>query len=170
MSLPPRAGLWRRLSASLVDVAGIVVAGFLFANPLQDIEAALGLARVVSIDTSGDAIMIILLALFGAAWTYPLIEILTGGSPGKWALGLAVRRPDGGPAGFGRRLLRAVLKNAVLFIALPFGMIDNITGSVICLALGLAGLIGFFRVFTADRRALHDKISGTAVAPRSAPV
>ena len=170
MSVPPRAGLWRRLGASLVDVAGIVVVGFLLARPLQTIEAALGLARVVSIDTNGDAIMIILLALFGAAWTYPLIEILSGGSPGKWVLGLAVRRPDGRPAGIGRRLLRAVLKNAALLIALPFGMIDNITGSIICLALGLAGLIGFFRVFTADRRTLPDLIAGTAVVPRSRPV
>jgi uncharacterized RDD family membrane protein YckC len=170
MSVPPRAGLGRRLGASLVDVAGIAVAGFLLARPLQAIEAALGFARVVSIDTSGDAILIILLALFGAAWAYPLIEILSGGSPGKWVLGLAVRRPDGRPAGIGRRFLRAVLKNAVLFIALPFGMIDNIAGSVVCLALALAGLIGFFRVFAADRRALHDKISGTAVVPRSAPV
>jgi uncharacterized RDD family membrane protein YckC len=34
----------------------------------------------------------------------------------------------------------------------------------------LTGMIGFFLVFGVDRRALHDKISGAAVAPRSVPV
>ncbi len=165
-----RAGLGRRISAFLVDVIGILIMGFLLARPLQDIESALGLVQVVSIDTNADAIMIFILVFWGGAWTYPLIEILTGGSPGKWIMGLRVRRPDGRSAGIVRRLNRAVLKNTVLFIALPFGMIEDMAGSIVCLAVALAGLIGWFFVFTADRRALHDKISGTAVVPHSAPV
>ena len=165
-----RAGLVRRICASLLDVVGIVITGFLLAKPFQELEGALGLVRVVSIDTNGDAIMIIILALWGGAWAYPLIEIVSGGSPGKWITGLRVRRADGRPAGIVRRLVRAVLKNAVLFAALPLGMIEDTAGIIVCLGLALGGLIGWLFVFAADRRALHNKISGTAVAPRSAQV
>jgi uncharacterized RDD family membrane protein YckC len=165
-----RAGLGRRFAASLVDIIGIVITGFLLAGPLQDVENALGLVRVVSIDTNADALMVIILALWGGAWTYPLIEIGTGASPGKWLTGLRIRRPDGTSAGIVRRLIRAVLKNAVLFVVLPFGMIENTAGIAVCFVLALTGLVGIFLVFGADRRALHDKISGTAVVPRSVPV
>jgi uncharacterized RDD family membrane protein YckC len=165
MLIPHRAGLGRRFAAALLDVPGIVFTGLVLARPLQNLEDALGLVQVVSIDTNADALMVLILAVWGGAWTYPLIEIVSGASPGKWMLGLRVRRPDGRPAGILRRLVRAVLKNAVLFIVLPFGMIrESDVGAAICFGLALAGLIGIGLVFGADRRALHDKVSGTAVA------
>jgi uncharacterized RDD family membrane protein YckC len=171
MASSSRAGLIRRFGASLIDVVGIAITGILLIKPLQDLENALGLVRFVSIDTNAGAVMALILAFWGGAWSYPLIEIVTGASPGKWILGLRIRRPDGGPAGILRRLGRAVLKNAVLFIVLPFGMIKETTGgAVVCFALALTGLIGIGLVFTEDRRTLHDRISGTAVVPRSAPV
>jgi uncharacterized RDD family membrane protein YckC len=171
MAASDRAGLVRRFGASLIDAIGIAITGILLIRPIHELENALGLIRFVSIDTNADALMALILALWGGAWTYPLIEIVTGASPGKWMVGLRVRRPDGGPAGFLRRLGRAVLKNAVVFIVLPFGMIKETTGgAVACFALALTGLIGIGMVFTEDRRTLHDRITGTAVVPHPAPV
>ena len=164
MDIPRRAGRGRRFAAALLDVPGIVITGLVLAGPLRSLEDALGLSSITSIDTSADALMVLILAVWGGAWTYPLIEILTGASPGKWMLGLRVRRPDGRPAGIPRRLLRAVLKNAVLCIVLPFGLIsESMAATVVCFGLALAGLVGIGLVFGADRRTLHDRISGTAV-------
>ena len=171
MVAPHRAGLIRRFGASLIDAVGIAITGILLIRPIHDFEKALGFVRFVSIDTNSGALMALIVALWGGAWAYPLIEIATGASPGKWMLGLRVRRPDGGPAGILRRLGRAVFKNSVTFIVLPFGMIKESTGgALVCFALALTGLIGTGLAFTGDHRALHDRISGTAVAPLSAPV
>lgn len=114
---------------------------------------------------NADAILIMILILWGATWIYPLIEIVSGASPGKWMLGLRVRRADGRPAGIGRRLLRAVL-----FIVLPFGMIEGLGIIAVRFTLAMAGLIGVLMVFGTDRRMGHDRISGTVVIRPASPV
>jgi uncharacterized RDD family membrane protein YckC len=158
-----RAAIGLRWAAFLADIIGIMILGVLLGRPLQEIEDALGLVRVVSIDTTGDAFMIIILALWGGAWTYPWIEIISGASPGKWLVGLRVLRLDGRKAGLGRRLIRAVLKNCALFVVLPFGIVESTAAIAACFAVSLFTLVGMFFMFGPDRRTLYDKISGAAV-------
>jgi len=163
MKMYERAKLLRRSSAFLLDIVGIVLVGLFFGRSLLNLGIALGLFGSFSIDTNAGAYAVLILIIWVAAWVYPLIEIATGASPGKWALGLRVRRPDGEKAGLGRLLLRALLKNTVLFALLPFGMVESWAGIYISFSLALVALIGFFFVLGPTRRTLQDRISGTAV-------
>lgn len=88
-----------------------------------------------------------LLALVGASWVtlifgYQLVGNLTGGTVGKRLLGLRVVARDGGPPGFFRSLVRALLW---------------LVGST-------AGNFGFLvALFNRENRTLHDFASGTVV-------
>lgn len=88
-----------------------------------------------------------LLALVGAVWVtlvfaYQLIGNLNGGTPGKRLLGLRVVARDGGPLGFNRSLIRALVW---------------LIGST-------AGSFGFLvALFNRENRTLHDYASGTVV-------
>lgn len=88
-----------------------------------------------------------LLALVGATWVtlifgYQLVGNLTGGTVGKRLLGLRVVARDGGPPGFFRSLVRALLW---------------LVGST-------AGNFGFLvALFNRENRTLHDFGSGTVV-------
>ncbi|MEQ1920014.1 MAG: RDD family protein [Elusimicrobiota bacterium] len=87
------------------------------------------------------------LALIGAAWVtavfaYQLIGNLNGCTIGKRLLGLRVIARDGGPPGFSRSLIRAMVW---------------LVGST-------AGSFGFFvALFNRENRTLHDYASGTVV-------
>jgi uncharacterized RDD family membrane protein YckC len=88
-----------------------------------------------------------LLALTGAAWVtlifaYQLVGNMKGGTVGKRLLGLRVVARDGGPAGFVRSLIRALVW---------------LLGST-------AGNFGFLiALFNRENRTLHDYASGTVV-------
>lgn len=88
-----------------------------------------------------------LLALVGAAWitavfAYQLIGNLSGGTAAKRLLGLRVVARDGGPPGFLRSLIRALVW---------------LIGST-------AGSFGFLiALFNRENRTLHDYASGTVV-------
>lgn len=88
-----------------------------------------------------------LLAFAGAAWVtmifgYQLVGNLNGGTIGKRLLGLRVVARDGGPPGFLRSLIRALVW---------------LIGST-------AGSFGFFiALFNRENRTLHDYASGTVV-------
>ena len=92
-----------------------------------------------------------LLALVGAAWFtalfgYQLIGNLNGGTVGKRLLGLRVVARDGGPLGFARSLVRALVW---------------LIGST-------AGSFGFLvALLNRENRALHDYASGTVVVESS---
>ena len=88
-----------------------------------------------------------LLALIGAVWVtmvfaYQLVGNLNGGTIGKRLLGLRVIARDGGPVGYRRSLIRAMVW---------------LIGST-------AGSFGFIvALFNRENRALHDYASGTVV-------
>jgi uncharacterized RDD family membrane protein YckC len=88
-----------------------------------------------------------LLALVGASWAtaifaYQLVGNLNGGTIGKRMLGLRVVARDGGPLGFPRSLVRALVW---------------VIGST-------AGSFGFLvALFNRENRALHDYASGAVV-------
>lgn len=92
-----------------------------------------------------------LLALVGAAWTtmifgYQLVGNLNGGTVGKRLLGLRVVARDGGPPGFLRGLIRALVW---------------LIGST-------AGSFGFLvALLNRENRTLHDLLSGTVVVESS---
>jgi uncharacterized RDD family membrane protein YckC len=140
---PRPAPLWRRGCAALLDVLLglmiwalgamwflILVWGFR-RSPLE-LSAALLLAL---------AILLLAVLLHVAYHT-----VFVGGwgqTPGRMALGIAVVRRDGRPAGYGRALARAA-----------------VGGGLEVLTLGLGGLVA---LFNRERRGLADLVAGTRV-------
>ena len=147
------AGMGTRLVAWLVDrlilaTLWILVASWGFVAYLQLIRWPPDLLNL--------AALIGLVLLWGAGLHAAYFIVFVGGcgqTPGKMLLGIAVVRRDGAPAGYGRALLRWI---GYWVSALPLGL----------------GFVPAF--FTADRRGLHDWMSGTRVvrqvaAPTPAP-
>ena len=104
-------------------------------------------------------------ALMGLA--YPLIEGVTGASPGKWALGLQVGHPDGRRGHVSLYLTRFAVK----FIRPVLGALAALTGvGVLGWMAGPAGLVislGTLLLLAPHKQALHDKLAVTAVYRRS---
>lgn len=143
MSGPRPAPLWRRACAALLDaLLGlaiwalsamwllILVWGFR-RSPLE-LSAALLLA-----------LAILLLALLLHVAYHTVFVGGCGQTPGRMALGIAVVRRDGRPAGYGRALARAALG-----------------GGLEVLTLGLGRLVA---LFNRERRGLADLVAGTRV-------
>ena len=97
---------------------------------------------------------------------YPLVEGLTGASPGKWALGLQVGRPNGRRGNVALYMTRFVVK----FIRPVLGALAALTGIGVLGWLGSpAGLVvsvGTLLLFAPHKQALHDKLAVTAVYRR----
>ena len=109
--------------------------------------AYMGVARWPT-DVRSLAALAGLLLLWGIGLHAVYFIVFVGGcgqTPGKMLSGIAVVRRDGAPVGYGRALLRWV---GSWVAALPFG-------------LGFLGVL-----FTAERRGLHDWVSGTRVIRR----
>lgn len=104
-------------------------------------------------------------ALMGLA--YPLIEGVTGASPGKWVLGLQVGQPDGRRGHVRLYLTRFTVK----FIRPVLGALAAWTGvGVLGWMAGPAGLVislGTLLLLAPHKQALHDKLAVTAVYRRS---
>jgi uncharacterized RDD family membrane protein YckC len=160
------APLGRRLAALTLDGLGVVLAGWFFAAPIYWVEDALGMVKFLSIDTSAEAVMTILLSLWGAAWIYAISDIAFAATPGKALLGLTIARRNGTKAPLGRLIGRYFAKNAFLLILLPFGIVDNLTAGLAFLAVGLTIFLGYFLVLGRGRRTLHERISGTVLMRR----
>lgn len=98
---------------------------------------------------------------------YPLVEGLTGASPGKWVLGLQVGFPDGSQ---GTRILY-LRRFAIKFVRPLLGASAALTGlALLGVLAGPAGLvisIGTLLLFADHKQALHDKLAGTAVYRRA---
>ena len=94
---------------------------------------------------------------------YPLVEGLTGASPGKWTLGLRVGREDGASGDVVLYLKRFVVK----FIRPVMMALSAATGiGVLAWLSGPAGTVmafGTLLLLASHKQALHDKLAGTAV-------
>ena len=98
---------------------------------------------------------------------YPLVEGVTGASPGKWVLGLQVGHPDGRRGNVALFLTRFAVK----FIRPVMGALSAVTGlSLLGWLAGPAGLVvslGTLLLLAPHKQALHDKLAVTAVFRRS---
>mgnify|MGYP006265386679 CR=1 FL=1 len=98
---------------------------------------------------------------------YPLVEGVTGASPGKWALGLQVGHPDG------RRgnVVLFLTRFAVKFVRPVMAALAAVTGlSLLGWLAGPSGLVvslGTVLLLAPHKQALHDKLAVTAVFCRS---
>ena len=109
----PFASLTRRALAQLIDFAVIgwpaILGGLFFALPLFDLEEAF-------LSDFFPGLPILSFMLFGFLWLiiclfgYSFLEGKWGRSPGKWALGIRVVGTDLEACGFGRALVRNLLK------------------------------------------------------------
>ena len=98
---------------------------------------------------------------------YPLVEGVTGASPGKWVLGLQVGHPDGRHG----NVILFLTRFAVKFIRPLMGALAAVTGlSLLGWLAGPAGLVvslGTLLLLAPHKQALHDKLAVTAVFRRS---
>jgi len=138
----PTAGLWRRFLAHCLDgLVGLV------AWILCSMWLVIGLWALNSPPRDLFDLGLVFLATLALALALHIAYhvVLVGGcgqSLGKMALGIAVVRRDGGPAGYGRAGLRCL---GGLLSAASFG-------------LGYAGVL-----FTTERRGFADWLAGTRV-------
>lgn len=94
---------------------------------------------------------------------YPLIEGVTGASPGKRVLRITVATPDGHPGTIALFLKRYVIKGLgtllqMLALLPALGFLEGI-GNIV----GIVIFLGYFGVLSSARLALHDLIAQTAV-------
>ena len=97
---------------------------------------------------------------------YPLVEGLTGASPGKWILGLRVGRQDVASGDVALYLKRFVVKfirpvMMALSAATGMGMLAWLSGPA-----GTVMAAGTLLLLASHKQALHDKLAGTAVYRR----
>jgi len=177
---PARVGLPLRLGAWLLDLLfstlvamQFAVWGWGFAESLAqtpglsdmleayaEMEEAVAAFGVVG----GIAGLFAASALMSIA--YPLVEAVTGASPGKWVVGLRVGTEDGQRGNVGVYAWRAVLKSiraALLAVA-------GLTGlAFLGMLAGPAGMVmdlGVLFMLAPHKQALHDKLARTAVYRR----
>jgi uncharacterized RDD family membrane protein YckC len=133
------AGAATRLAAFALDQT---IATSLFALMTAIVAWAIALVTSDTVDWDPDAIVTGTLLLFWLFVYYSYPWSVSGKTPGMALLGIRVVRADGAPASGANAVVRT--------LALPLSF----------LTLG----IGFLPiVFGKERRALHDKIAGTAV-------
>ena len=176
----PRVGAGPRLAAAMLDYLMSTLAVILAAwngwgwsaimeqlpgsEELTEVYAPMEDALVEAGMVQGVAGLLAATALMGL--TYPLIEGLTGASPGKWALGLQV----GHPSGHRGHVALFLKRFAVKFIRPVLGALAALTGlSLLGWLAGPAGLVvsvGTLLLFAPHKQALHDKLTDTAVYRR----
>lgn len=108
-----------------------------------------------------------LLASLALGVIYPLIEGITGASPGKRILSICVATPDGREADLRIYLRRYVVKNlgkvlAVLALVPTLGLLGTIST-----LYDVVFFLGCFIALGSTRLTLHDMIAQTAVFHRS---
>lgn len=144
----PPAARWRIAAAGLADAALGVIAWSLAAMWLA--IAVVGTRRR-PLDTLDSVVLTLAVLFLGAALHVVYHTVLVGGCGqtfGRMWLGIAVVRSDGGPAGYGRALLRCL------------------GGGLCLLTFGLGRLPV---LLTRERRGLPDLVAGTRPVSVSAP-
>ncbi|MCX6567392.1 MAG: RDD family protein [Candidatus Aminicenantes bacterium] len=158
-----RANFGTRMAALAIDVVGVAIVAIIFENPILKLADALGMIKFLSIDTSAEALMMVILAFWGAGLLYMLTDVVAAATPGKMFMRLKIRREDGRKTGIGNLLKRYLLKCSFLLIILPFGIVENTILSILFLSIGLIGFVGYFLILGGERQALHDRLSHTSV-------
>lgn len=176
----PRVGAGPRLAAAMLDyflsTLAVMVAAWKGwgwsaimeqlpgSEELTELYAPMEDALVAAGMVHGVAGLLAATALLGLA--YPLVEGLTGASPGKWALGLQVGRPNGHRGNVALYMTRFAVK----FIRPVLGALAALTGvGLLGWLAGPAGLVvsvGTLLLFAPHKQALHDKLAVTAVYRR----
>ena len=140
MSSARPAARWRLLAAALTDAAlGLA----LWALAAMWLLVAVLPWRRHPVDVLDLALLASMVLVLGVALHVTYHTVLIGGcgqTVGKMLLGVAVVRRNGGPAGYGRALLRVM------------------GGGLCALTLGLGQLPV---LFTSERRGLSDLVAGT---------
>lgn len=177
---PPRVGFPLRFGAWLLDLLfstlvamQFAVWGWGFAESLAQtpgmadmLEAYAGMEEAVAAFgvVGGIAGLFAASALMSVA--YPLVEALTGASPGKWVMGLRVGTDDGQPGNvvvYGRRAVLKSIRAALMAVA-------GLTGlALLGMLAGPAGMVmdlGVLFMLAPHKQALHDKLARTAVYRR----
>lgn len=169
-----RAGAFvidRILEGSLAVVVGIVLLAMdmqLSMLESEQIEFFQSLYMFLGMSKSRAAELVDSLSFFMFSGTilavaYPVIEGLTGRTPGKLALGLVVAHSDGQRGTMRLWMKRMFIKNISSYLGflalLPALNFLNFLGTF----LGLVIFIGCFFALGYDRLALHDRIAGTAI-------
>ena len=177
----PRVGAGPRLAAAMLDyllsTLSVVVAalnGWGWSDVMDQLPGSEDLTELYApMDSAlieaglmgGVSGLLAATALMGLV--YPLVEGVTGASPGKWALGLQVGHPDGRRGNVALFLARFALK----FIRPVMGALAAVTGlSLLGWLAGPAGLVvslGTLLLLAPHKQALHDKLAVTAVFRRS---
>jgi len=138
------ASRWRRLAGAFLDGLLVGVPAMLLSR-----MGHLNLYDPLSLQSlRGRAVQVIVFSLIFAALNGYLL-VTQGQTIAKAALGMRIVRPDGSrAAAFKLLVLRyglGYLANLVVFIGVPYQLIDNLL------------------IFRASRRCLHDEIAGTIV-------
>ncbi len=170
---PARRGLGVRVLAAVIDsVLGLVVALLLASTTGRWFAGrAVAMLSIGSPDTFWRGPIPMVLGILGPlvyglpfalllAW---LPEALFGAGLGKWALRLRVGDGTGEPARAGSLWVRWAVKCVGLWgmgLALLLG---NGPAALVALAAGVIVIAGFIPAAGRERRALHDRLSGTAV-------
>lgn len=162
---PERSGFTIRLFAWLIDVFASILlaiaAGFAAGGSLGAFLGGATANPGVGL-VAGVAGFYLAYKVAGAL--YGVIEALTGRSPGKRILGLAVKNADGSAAAVPTYVLRYCLKNIgplISLLVLLFGVPWEPLSSLLHLIM----LAGCLLALTRDKQALHDVIAKTAVYP-----
>lgn len=149
-----------RLTAWVLDLALVAVLTVF----LGRYEVGL-LPGVSSIDTEAQAAGVLLFAFWMTLLLYHGIEVVSGRSPAKWLLGLAVRRMDESRVPISRRIVRG-LANAVPIMIVSglwvfsAGLITRIVSVLAAILIfGVLPLLGLMRSSLADLLA-GTKLSG----------
>ena len=177
---PERVGALPRLAAAILDYAlstflTMVVAwkgwGWqALVENLQGLEELMSLYEPVEEALVQAGLMGGVMGLLGAtalmSVVYPMVEGLTGASPGKWILGLRVGRQDGTSGDVVLYLKRFAVK----YIRPVMMALSAATGmSLLAWLSGPAGTVisaGTLLLLASHKQALHDKLAGTAVYRR----
>lgn len=177
---PERMGALPRLAAAILDYVLSTLLTMVVAwkgwgwqalvENLQGLEELMSLYEPVEEALVQAGLMGGVMGLLGAtalmSVVYPLVEGLTGASPGKWILGLRVGRLDGTSG----NVVLYLKRFAVKYIRPVMMAMSAATGmSLLAWLSGPAGTVmtfGTLLLLASHKQALHDKLAGTAVYRR----
>lgn len=183
-STPPieffRVGFGKRFLAALMDVlitltvslaVALIVMQSSFTLPgfiTNEVESITQLYSLIGISSSITSLLTTLIGSFMLGITvvgalYPLIEGLTGASPGKRVLRITVANANGSIGNLSLFLKRWAIKNIggllqLVGLLTALGVIDIISN-----VMGFIIFVGAFAMFSNARMALHDIIAQSAV-------
>lgn len=168
-----RAGFWPRFAATAIDyalIAGLcailgAAVGGLLSTPAGDDAAWAG---ALAGDPYIGALAGVIAGFTFVGALYMSLEAWTGATLGKLVLGLVVVGDDGRPATTGVLVARYLVKNCHLLLGAAASLSGVWFAGTLAPLATLVVVGGSTMMLTDERRALHDIVSGTAVAARPA--